>query len=782
MINASTAFGKMVAGHSHNVEVSVSIDVPGTEADMTAALVSASVDAQTITDVAAGTRIPVGYPAVSADITLSGPLGANGLDTVVWFNPYHPKSPLYRQRVLGSPVVIRYGLHPDGSSGVAELITKFTGYVDSYSVNPLAGTVSFTCIDQRTKLRNAVNLPAVITSMPYNSGLTAEYVLDQVLRAASGQKISTWYPVRPNAQFAAGLRGSVWPDVGQVNVASGPSPVPVFAPGAYGTALADLANPAGSKSDPLTLVWSVDPTRSGGTIGDSFFAEALIYWDGSTGGESIDLQFGRATSYFSVGFIGGPGGGLAFTAGNAALSTSARVVWPMPLSPGPHYLAVAVYWPSGSATCSVTPVLDDVAGTPISLANTRASMFSTVLLTRPAARVSNGSWAAVVLTPDLGVPAPSYSGYIPTATMDPSLNHLVAMPATSGDGWQVIQELADAEQAVAGFDPETGDFRFRNRLTLRSGDSVRDVSSYTSLIDLQITVDSANFANRVQVPWTGYAFATAYSSIYTIATLVRVPRNSSITVSPSLAAGLAVDVQTAVALASNGQVLVGSEGGATAAAGTVGRSMYRACIDSGGLTAHPGISITVFQPSADAVVLTLTNRTSQDAYLVSPASYADVPAGTPCLILAGRAVTPADAQTVDVQFPPVNPDGSGGAVSSSDGEVLYQVPGNVWLQDGGTAQQLAIDTLSDLSGQRPNLTGVAIVPDPRLQLMDRVKLIDVDSDIEVYATIWSQTLALSVSSEAVEYTHTIDVRGLAGPGNWLLGIPGRTEVGLTTNT
>jgi hypothetical protein len=35
-----------------------------------------------------------------------------------------------------------------------------------------------------------------------------------------------------------------------------------------------------------------------------------------------------------------------------------------------------------------------------------------------------------------------------------------------GDPWQVIQQIADAEFAVAGFD-ESGMFRFKNRATIR---------------------------------------------------------------------------------------------------------------------------------------------------------------------------------------------------------------------------------------------------------------------------------------------------------------------------
>ena len=75
-----------------------------------------------------------------------------GLGALDLYDPYNPASPIYRELLLGAPVVLKAGLWVGGAT--PELATMFTGSVDSYDVDPMSGTVTFCCIDGRNKLRS----------------------------------------------------------------------------------------------------------------------------------------------------------------------------------------------------------------------------------------------------------------------------------------------------------------------------------------------------------------------------------------------------------------------------------------------------------------------------------------------------------------------------------------------------------------------------------------------------------------------------------------------------
>jgi hypothetical protein len=167
------------------------------------------------------------------------------------------------------------------------------------------------------------------------------------------------------------------------------------------------------------------------------------------------------------------------------------------------------------------------------------------------------------------------------------------------------------------------------------------------------------------------------------------------------------------------------------------------------------------------------NPSNLDAGLVSPASYLDITAVTPLLRLAGLPITLTDSLTADYQWP----EPPAGAGTSRFGEIVYASPNSAWIQDGAAALELARDVVVDMCVPRPNLTGVTIVPDPRLQLTDRVFLSDPDATgLAEYATIFASSLTYSAGST----TQTIDARTTAAPGGWILGVAGRSELNLTT--
>jgi hypothetical protein len=80
----------------------------------------------------------------------------------------------------------------------------------------------------------------------------------------------------------------------------------------------------------------------------------------------------------------------------------------------------------------------------------------------------------------------------------------------------------------------------------------------------------------------------------------------------------------------------------------------------------------------------------------------------------------------------------------------------------------------------PLLTQVGILPDPRLELGDIVRILDsAYSGMDEYAVIWGNTISLSIDSGQLTYAQTISATPLGPPGAWLLGVPGRSELGST---
>lgn len=351
------------------------------------------------------------------------------------------------------------------------------------------------------------------------------------------------------------------------------------------------------------------------------------------------------------------------------------------------------------------------------------------------------------------------SGSGVTSVLDPSLNALQVIPTVSGDPWQVIQQIADAELAVAGFD-EYGVFRFTNRATLRTKPSVRDVTSRISLKELQIGLSAASVINRVTVPYTSWAFSTP-TVVGQLESVWRVAPQSSrtITLHPET---LVTSLDSTVSKLPTGHVT------------DDGRSWFRASSDRNGVDEFTGaLTFAISQPDSQTIRVVVHNQaTRTSAYLVTPSNYTDLPVGTPSLWLGGVLVTPADELTADEQWPP------GAAASSRWGEQAYQMDSNAWIQDGDSADLLAVDILADSPRPRPDLTGVSIVPDFRLQLTDRIHLIDPDrSLVDEYAVLFGENIHI----EAGQVSHSIDARAITFPGGWVLGATGRTELAAATN-
>jgi hypothetical protein len=755
MLATSSGVATAIGSNTYTMLVRAQITLPGNVLqDVSLSVESLSIDVTQTTDMPDGTRIESGYPAMTCDLTLSGAVVYSGTSytAAALFSPYSTSSPLYRQSVLNCVVTVDVAVI-GGTSTEAnpEWLRKSTGTIDTLTVDPVAGTVELECIDYRNMLRSLPNLSPVIPSSPYNAGLTSEFAIDYLLRQATNYATSSWPAQRPSCVFAAGMRGSLWPEVGTLDTTNARA-LPTFAQGAFGSALSGFVTQPGNPptallASPVTSrlfcefwVTGLDTVNSNGTLPQ---AGAAIY--AGTAHNGFTVTAGNGT----VGGLSDPFDPMVGISFNGVTNDEGSNAAYMPGTPsaGAHYVAVKATYSGGtwSGTMQFDSTVQSFSG-----ATGTAPPFDHLQFW-----AVNGATIEAVQVSIESSPVANNT-FTPQAQFDKSLNTLQVIPALSGDPWQVIQQIVDAEQAVAGFD-ESGIFRFTNRKTLKSSSSVRQVTSSTSLKSLQFSASQGSTYGSVTVPYDGWNFGTA-GLLYTIKQAHSIPPHTTRSWTVTLPDGT-----LAAAVDNNASVL--PQGHTT----TDGNSWFRMSSDSGGLNEYLAVTVTLTVISPSKIQVTVTNTGNKRAYTIAPAAtanggtYTDIAAGTPSLWIGGQPVTQADEMTTTFTVNPALP--------------ALTLDSNPWIQDDDTAAQLAFDLADDLSVAKPDLTNISIVPDPRLQLGDRIEIVDpVTSGIDEYATLWGWSLSLSDS----DWSMTVDARAVAAPGQWILGVTGRTELGLTT--
>jgi hypothetical protein len=722
--------------------------------DITGTVESWDIDRQTVTDMPDGTRLITGYPSAAANLTLSGLVDrSDETKTAAWlFNPYDSTSPMYRQDFTNIPVKIELGVHLP-STGVAEYVTSYTGVIVDYIVNPVDGTVAVVCSDGKAKLGAAPQLPLTVDGVNAYAP-TVEGAIEKLIRPA----FLSWPAVRANCVLAVGFRGSLVPDVGVLTdedvsgtvnydfFTGEKLPTLTFHPGVFGL----CANiPNGVAYDLAATI----PSTS---------AIMCETWFANDGGANTPIVLttadGLVTATIQVHavFV------LTTTYRLAVFTTSGGVVEYNFGSTPPKYCAWQFTWTG--TTLNLTVNADGVTHTASGTVDARGtSPFKSVTVT-------NGYIEALQITTE-NVGAPFNSGFTPTAVIDASLNSLTAYPEVTGnDDWATLQAIAEAEQGWAGVD-EPGTFRFQNRTTIKRLTSVRNITSATSLKSLASQTSSASVANHVRVPVKPLTVGPPAFLWSASGSPIQVPARGVWTQLVDLQ-----EVGTAL------QTFPSTPAAGGWAAGTSGWRASKRSDGTGGQIST-GITVTAVQLSPRTVKITVANANSYPAWLVSPtgAGYPSASDGTPALNLGGKFVTAAGIGT-DTNVT----NSSAGVFAESiwqpsidtRGEQVLQLPDNAWRQQVTPQQSLADDLLADLYKPRPLIRDVSIVPDPRLQLIDRVTIVDPDTSLLNGEDVI--LCGIHTTGGNGSYDQTLTVRAVSTPGAWLLGHAGRSELGVST--
>lgn len=678
----------------------------GDMGDLTPFIESVSVDRSIATELPDEAKLDTGFGAAVCTVVLAGEKTFGGLPLSQVFTAYNNPLTTLAPRI-GTPIRVNLGMRT--SAGV-ETLRQVTGSIRDVAIDPDSGAVTLSVMDRRDDLRTPVSFPVLVAD-DFNllrPGLNAQWLMDVIARA-NGFYASP--PRRAQCFLCATLHGSAWPEVGtlvsaKVASAAGAPPQGPVLYGAHANGLLGLVSPSSSNNSVLQYTIAaglntntgstiyvemmVDPTTPGGFavvfIGDPFPG---ISWE-------VQVQA-------SGGGGGGSGAGQAavFVTRNGVMSAAAVVSLPTLGSAGDHIVGVQVTMTAtgftvnarcegstGSATGTVANPTGSPSLTEVSITETAGCVVSAV-------QVTSEPFTAGMFN----------NGFVASAAYEPSFNYLTATPAVdTSDPWDLLQQLAAAEQGIVLFD-ENGLLRFYNsRHMTGAGAEVATITTDPAVSNVNLkslasdeTGDSVR--NYITVPATPQVLDPAGTAIWELTELIVVPALGAITIF--------AEFPGPVFLISGV-----SQTGAKAADGTAGDVSNLFVISS-------RITATTFN-------FTISNPNAFDVFVVGN-STTPLIQGDPNLVVLGRCIRPTENGYTAI----VQDTGS----ASRFGTQTFDAPANTFRQSTTSADGLAATLIAALGEPHPTLSGVEIVGDPRLQLADRVRVEEKDG-LALDADFW----------------------------------------------
>lgn len=647
-------------------------------------------------------------PYRGAGATLSG--GYDVTETVpasAYFSRWNRESPLAGLEKLTRPLILEVGAVGDAGP---ELLTAFTGQTRALTVSAGGRTAQLECVDNSELIRTRVDLPMIladdggVTAPAVKPNLSASWIVEWVLRQNAFYALP---PPRPLSRLSATLRGSAWPEIGAIFDARGPGfqPCNFRAPNGI-----EVFTTSGQDIERLNYTPDSGLGTNDGNgilvefaylgLDDLAVDQGVIQMIAPTGAHvSVYRTPARQlrVRYYRTPTISGELTGPTMDAGGAA--TAGGFV-------GLHLAfaasAVTATWRYKGTTTTATLASTSVGG--------QASMSEVRVARAEGSAGPNGAPAigavnarGLLVSADTAPPGSWGDAHVPNAFIGPSLNSLVATPPISDRvSWSVIQDIAKAENAVCLLDA-AGNVHYRTRRywTLPPATvSQAEITADTSLIDLSSVEQVDHVRNRVVISAKA-PIVSAVTDVWRASYPTALAPSSSRTFLLGFA-GPAANVGTSV----------------TPVDGDYTHSSYEASTSRDGSGARVSNLAFALSPTAESALLTITNPNPFVVYLVYSGAVPGTVRGYPSLRIAGQKVDFSGADTgmqVDVRD-----------AASIDiyGEQVYEAPASEWLQQLDSIDSLAADLLATLKTPQPVLSGVKVVGDPRIELCDRVTLID----------------------------------------------------------
>lgn len=719
------------------------------DSDLSADVEAVELTRDLSTDLPQEAKLFAGAAAAEATVTLAhfDPAGDGSKHGAWYYSPLNSASPLFAYDRKGAPAILEFGFV--GANG-AEYVTVLTGRVRSLQVTSGGRQAVMRISDGAEDMRRQVTMPMVIadgdltgTLAIKRPGLNTTYMADWVARAC-GYYASP--PMRSNCVLSVTHHGSGYPERGSVQHHQGAngsklaySPTPDFPTAAKWV---QAVNTDGTSGQEITYVLSLAGGTSSTNNGGEFLWEGwrkfnstavdqpfFIAYVTGVSRPYISAFWQTSTSRFTVTCDRG-GAETAKSTGTSGPSVSPGTGW--------HYWAVQVGFTSTGI--DVTFRFDGTTTGPITVATasiTGQSNLNTFGLARGKVGAFSDGWFDGLSEADQVTTESTTStwnnAFTPTAEIHASSNidnRLVATPPATEEGWTLLQQIAESEFATAGFD-ELGKLFYwpRDRWTQAPyTTSQRTLTSSTALKELESVEATDQVRNRIliraQIPEV-----LDSSTVWKLGSRWKIPASSTFTRVIQLSEPVA-NVDTSFTNSA-----------------TPGSSRWLA----GTMLNGQGTNITNLTVSADPlapdrVQITIVNPNAFVVYMAADENASATYSGKPYLWL--------DAQLVKFDQEGSSSNQVVEAINSASvtrfGEQLLELEDNIFRQDNDDLQVLADDLLADLADPGPAMTDVPIVGDPRLQLGDRVTIVDPEG------------LAISADFHLSSCDLTYDSSGLSG--------------------
>lgn len=722
------------------------------------------------------------------DHTATTPLGAT-YDVLETFNPDDPRSAWYLCNWTGLPVVIES--HITDATGHDSMVTR-EAWTTQVEVDQVTGQVTISFSDVEPALNNAPPSAALQSG----AAGTSAWCVDALLRESSflawpatrGGTATTW--------LAASLCESFTPLVGAtsaanivttINAAKNPfakysgMPMPGFAaktatPGSIST---QVQYPFGNYNPSTLGIPFPDPSGTGAFQIEfqAIFTPSPTMLDGPV----LTLKFTDPTHLTAITVeiqledVSGVMVGQIMVIFDQSAGGGSTVPWTSPMTFTPsvvHNIGIAVQGNPNDVSSTVTVVIDG-AETAAFVAHTGAANPTSIT-------ALNVSWTAgpndnptgnaiygLQVFADTTISTTLGSAFTPTLFLDPSANTVTSIPVPSDTDtvYTVLQQIAEAEagwigQRGAAFsnmtDIEAPTMIFMSRASLVGQTASRGISAANTLMNVASATTGASAAyDGVTVDYTPVTFTRNQMAYQAPAPIVLQPRSTQ---------------QLVLTLAQPTTVINAAAGALTLETSDISvssftQSGFRASLDSAGVTAAGANAVTgtVTLAGPNTVNVTLTNTSGSTVYLVSPATYVQVPVGTPALWIIGTSATPG---SVAYQ--------SFGNVTTTAAltPLVYQPEQNVYRQDPASTQGMASYLYSQLHTPPPLYGEVDIVPDATITVPDLVT-VDIpvkDGYAPTSCLVWGSTVTASYDADGGEWSQSLNIRALAPQGLWLLNV------------
>lgn len=755
--------------------------VPGPAQDLSEMVEAFTLDRSLAGDLPDEVSLVEGAASASLDVTLAVP-STLGIPASAYFHRLNPESPLYGKELLSAPVTLDMGFR---TSTGPQYVRRFTGLTRSFRANSGARSARMTALDLREKLEWEWDLPQVGRR---GYGLNAMWAMSSLLASRA------WLTGYVAAPLPDGVfNGQYIPMHGSMHLLRGIEPVytarvieswtyptsttgasffdrdtdPTFVPGPYIAGCYAGPKPVGRfRGNVLRGEFAYG--QEFGPYGD-YQTGRVEFWtrrrppaflEGTTAWKTAFVfgEFGEP-----VGLMAGLNGSNVLTfAKHAGNPNSPTVLATGPTVPDDgqwHYVGIGWDASAGTGSVQVTFKLDGATTTTTVPAFPYADPFAVTIV--------RGYWRQPISEvlyqsrPDFNEPAWCWDlRNTVNVALDFSTLELDVIPETSRRSvWTWLRRIAAAEQATVAVD-ETGILRYRtvSRLSAPSAQTpVKVITAERSLLDVALDDSVDAVRNEIVATLKTFTISDTRSPVFTANEVWSIAPYETAHVTVNLAKP-AIDLDLSVGVNRPADGAPDPSSTFVCAAFTpTGASTGDPIVESayGSLT----MSLTYFDEKT--YDLSLYNFYPRTIYLVTAKP------DTPVVSVVGRPIGIGSKDLYSHLKLTAGDLGGYPPIVKRHGLRELKLSENPWMQKEPAAQALLQRLVFDLYRPVAVVRDLAIVGDPRLQLGDRVQIVDRDG-LALSADYWIAGIR-ETYSRSTGYRQQITARRANDTLRWGVG-------------